>query len=29
MAARGQTMIESAWNYETVFAPILKALSQA
>jgi glycosyltransferase involved in cell wall biosynthesis len=27
MAARGQTMIQSAWNYETVFAPILKALS--
>ena len=29
MAARGQAMIESTWNYETVFAPILKALSNA
>jgi hypothetical protein len=29
MVARGQTMIESTWNYETVFAPILKALSNA
>ena len=29
MVARAQAMIESAWNYETVFAPILKALSNA
>jgi len=29
MAARGKTMIESAWNYETVFAPILKSLTNA
>jgi glycosyltransferase involved in cell wall biosynthesis len=29
MAARGQAMIKSTWNYETVFAPILKALSNA
>jgi glycosyltransferase involved in cell wall biosynthesis len=29
MAASGQAMIESNWNYETVFAPILKALSNA
>ena len=29
MAARGQAMIESTWNYETVFAPLLKALSNA
>jgi spore maturation protein CgeB len=29
MAARGQAMIKSAWNYETVFAPILEALSNA
>jgi hypothetical protein len=29
MAVRGQRMIESAWNYETVFAPILEALSDS
>jgi glycosyltransferase involved in cell wall biosynthesis len=29
MAARGQATIESIWNYETVFAPVLKALSNA
>jgi hypothetical protein len=29
MAARGQAMIGSIWNYDTVFAPILKALSNA
>jgi glycosyltransferase involved in cell wall biosynthesis len=29
MAARVQAMIESTWNYETVFAPVLKALSNA
>ncbi len=29
MAARGRAMIESIWNYETVFAPLLKALSNA
>jgi glycosyltransferase involved in cell wall biosynthesis len=29
MAARSQAMIEAAWNYETMFAPILKMLSNA
>jgi glycosyltransferase involved in cell wall biosynthesis len=29
MAARGRAMIESTWNYETAFAPLLKALSNA
>jgi glycosyltransferase involved in cell wall biosynthesis len=29
MVARAQAMVESAWNYETVFAPILEALSNA
>jgi len=29
MAARGRAMIESIWNYETVFASLLKALSNA
>jgi spore maturation protein CgeB len=29
MAARGKARIEAAWNYETVFAPILKMLSNA
>ena len=29
MAARGRAMIESIWNYETVFAPLLEALSNA
>jgi hypothetical protein len=29
MAARAKVMIEAAWNYETVFAPILKMLSTA
>jgi spore maturation protein CgeB len=29
MAARGQDRIKAAWNYETVFAPILEALSHA
>jgi hypothetical protein len=29
MAARGKAKIEAAWNYETVFAPILKMLSNA
>jgi glycosyltransferase involved in cell wall biosynthesis len=29
MAARGRAMIKSIWNYETVFASMLKALSNA
>jgi spore maturation protein CgeB len=29
MAARGRAMIESIWNYETVFAPLLKSLTNA
>jgi glycosyltransferase involved in cell wall biosynthesis len=29
MAARGKARIEAAWNYETVFAPILKMLCNA
>jgi hypothetical protein len=29
MAARGQAMIKSAWNYETMFAPIVEAMSNA